>query len=180
MAEYKDVELLRKQIAEFKMLVESSENSDYLKSYITGKDAVMEAIDELPAADVQEEENILKFYYCESEDDYYLGQRVDNFYYAKYDKGLHEFIWCMSRFLPWGERVCDERVMWKEYTYPSEPIEIGCYEWLKGFIAKYITADVQEVIRCKDCIYRHSSEFCECREPNFYCADGERMDGDKR
>ena len=54
MAEYKDVELLRKQIAEFKMLVESSENSDYLKGYITGKDAVMEAIDELPAADVQE------------------------------------------------------------------------------------------------------------------------------
>lgn len=54
MAEYKDVELLRKQIAEFKMLVESSENSDYLKVYITGIDAVMEAIDELPAADVQE------------------------------------------------------------------------------------------------------------------------------
>lgn len=54
MAEYKDVELLRKQIAEFKMLVESSENSDYLKGYITGIDAVMEAIDELPAADVQE------------------------------------------------------------------------------------------------------------------------------
>lgn len=89
MAEYKDVELLRKQIAEFKMLVESSENSDYLKGYITGIDAVMEAIDELPAA------------------------------------------------------------------------------------------DVQEIIRCKDCIYRHSSEFCECREPNFYCAEGERMDGDK-
>ena len=42
------------------------------------------------------------------------------------------------------------------------------------------SADVQEVVRCKDCIYRKSSEFCECREPNFYCADGERMDGDKR
>ena len=41
-------------------------------------------------------------------------------------------------------------------------------------------ADIKQVIRCKDCIYRHSSEFCECREPNFYCADGERMDGDKR
>ena len=42
------------------------------------------------------------------------------------------------------------------------------------------SADVQEVVRCKDCICRHSSEFCECREPNFYCAEGERMDGDKR
>ena len=40
-------------------------------------------------------------------------------------------------------------------------------------------ADVQEIIRCKDCIYRHSSEFCECREPNFYCADGESMDGEE-
>lgn len=39
-------------------------------------------------------------------------------------------------------------------------------------------ADVVEVVRCKDCKYRRSSEFCECREPNFYCADGERMDGE--
>ena len=39
------------------------------------------------------------------------------------------------------------------------------------------TADVQEVVRCKDCKYRKSSEFCECREPDFYCADGARMDG---
>ena len=138
-----------------------------------------------PAADVQEEENILKFYYCESEDDYYLGQSVDNFYYAKYDKGLHEFIWCMSRFLPWGERVCDERVMWKEYTYPSEPIEIGCYEWLKGFIAKYITADVQEVrhghwkqrmstltsVKCSECGTYHEYDTRYCP----HC--GARMDG---
>lgn len=41
-------------------------------------------------------------------------------------------------------------------------------------------ADIKQVIRCKDCIYRHSSEFCECREPDFYCADGERMDGDEK
>ena len=38
--------------------------------------------------------------------------------------------------------------------------------------------DVQEVKRCKDCKYRHSSEFCECREPDAYCSDGARMDGD--
>ena len=41
------------------------------------------------------------------------------------------------------------------------------------------SADVQEVVRCKDCKYRKSSEFCECREPNFYCADGESMDGEE-
>ena len=40
------------------------------------------------------------------------------------------------------------------------------------------TADVQEVVRCKDCKYRKSSEFCECREPDFYCADGARMGGE--
>lgn len=38
--------------------------------------------------------------------------------------------------------------------------------------------DVQEVVRCKDCKYRKSSEFCECREPDAYCSDGERMDGE--
>ena len=30
------------------------------------------------------EEDALKFYYCESEDNYYIGKRVGNFYYAKY------------------------------------------------------------------------------------------------
>ena len=37
-------------------------------------------------------------------------------------------------------------------------------------------ADVVEVVRCKDCKDRHSSEFCECREENAYCSDGERKD----
>lgn len=36
---------------------------------------------------MKNEEDILKFYYCESEDDYYLGQRVQNMYYAKYKPG---------------------------------------------------------------------------------------------
>ena len=43
-------------------------------------------------------------------------------------------------------------------------------------IDKLPITDVQEVVRCKDCIYRKSSEFCECREPDFYCADGARME----
>ena len=90
MAEYKDVELLRKQIAEFKMLVESSENSDYLKGYITGIDAVMEAIDELPAADVQEvrhgywkkeKNDVLTHWHCTvCEKCYYLDKPKDAFY----------------------------------------------------------------------------------------------------
>ena len=33
---------------------------------------------------MKNEEDILKFYYCESEDDYYLGQRVQNMYCLLY------------------------------------------------------------------------------------------------
>ena len=83
------------------------------------------------------DDNVLKFYYCKSEDDYFLGQRIDNFYYARYDKGCGEFVWCMSKHLPWGERVTDKNTLWKEHTYPSEPIEIDFNRWLRGFIHKY-------------------------------------------
>lgn len=37
------------------------------------------------------------------------------------------------------------------------------------------TADVVEVVRCKDCVYRYSSEFCECRPGDAYCSDGDRF-----
>lgn len=83
------------------------------------------------------DENVLKFYYCKSEDDYFLGQRVDNFYYARYDKECMEFVWCLSRHLPWGQHIVDKGSLWKEHTYPSEPVEIGFNDWLKGFIQKY-------------------------------------------
>lgn len=47
------------------------------------------------------------------------------------------------------------------------------------FLASMSLADVPvvdavEVIRCKDCEYRHSSEFCECKPDDGYCNDGER------
>lgn len=75
--------------------------------------------------DTKNEEDILKFYYCESEDDYYLGQRVQNMYYAKYGPG--GFTWFMSRYLPWGTD-----------GYPSEPKEIPFMEWIEGFISKHM------------------------------------------
>ena len=54
MAEYIDVEPVRKQIVEFKTAVEQFvKSSSFLMAYISGIDAVMEIIDELPAADVQ-------------------------------------------------------------------------------------------------------------------------------
>lgn len=83
------------------------------------------------------EEDILKLYYCESLDEYYIGKRCGNFYYAKveiYSDGdicLH-YKW--SRYLPWGKHIVDETTKWKEFTYPSEPKEISFEKWLKGFI----------------------------------------------
>lgn len=95
---------------------------------------IQEAIDAMPNADVSG----IKFYYCESEDDYYIGQRIDTFYYAKYNSDIKDFVWCMSRYLPWGEHIVDENTLWKEYTYPSEPVEIGFLTWIRGFIKKYM------------------------------------------
>ena len=62
------------------------------------------------------EEDALKFYYCESEDDCYIGKRVGNFYYARY--GQTGFEWFMSRYLPWGEHVIAPNTLWKEHIYP--------------------------------------------------------------
>lgn len=89
------------------------------------------------------EEDVLKFYYCESEDDYYIGKRVENFYYARY--GETGFEWFMSRYLPWGEHVVKPNTLWKEYTYPSEPKEIPFFEWLQGFLKKYCGGTVEEI-----------------------------------
>ena len=54
MAEYKDVELLKKQIADFKRAVNSVKpmNSDYLTGYISALSVVEGEIAEQPAADV--------------------------------------------------------------------------------------------------------------------------------
>ncbi len=38
--------------------------------------------------------------------------------------------------------------------------------------------DMVEVVRCKDCRHRTSSEFCECRPPDAFCSDGERKEDD--
>ena len=55
MAEYIDIEPLRKQIVEFKTAVKPfAKSSSFLMAYISGIDAVMEIIDEAPITDVQE------------------------------------------------------------------------------------------------------------------------------
>ena len=80
----------------------------------------------------EKEEGRYRFYYCESEDSYLLGARVDNFYYAHWDG--KSFVWDMSRYLPWGEHIVMPETAWKEHTFPSEPKEIGPEEWFRGFL----------------------------------------------
>lgn len=95
------------------------------------------------------EEDVLKFYYIESEDKYVIGKRLDNFYYAEY--GKTGFAFYMSRYLPWGEHVVSPTTLWKEHTYPSEPKEISFFEWLQGFVRKECGGDLEE---CREAVER--------------------------
>ena len=85
-------------------------------------------------------EDELKFYYVASIDEYWIGRRLDNFYYADWHDGLG-FVWSKSRYLPWGEHVVDPDTLWKEHTYPSEPQEIPFTEWIIGFVQKLRSKD---------------------------------------
>ena len=136
-----------------------SYEADHTWNYARGMEHTADTI----RKHMKNEEDVLKFYYCESEDDYYLGQRVQNMYYARYADGC--FTWFMSRYLPWGERVTAPETAWKEYTYPTEPKEIPFTEWLDGFIRKHmndgwvlveerlpeVDADIEEHIEDDDC-----------------------------
>ena len=83
------------------------------------------------------EEDVLKFYYCESRDKYYVGKRLGTMYYAEVMVYPNEEVclsYQMSRYLPWGEHIIDKNSAWKEHIYPSEPKEITFEEWLEGFL----------------------------------------------
>lgn len=120
------------------------------------------------------EEDILKFYYCESEDEYYIGKRIDTMYYARYSKT--GFTWCMSRYLPWGEHVVEPNALWKEHTYPSEPKEISFFDWLQGFIKKCCLGTVEE---CREARERQKpkkyKKIHPCKSVTYYqcpCCNG--------
>ena len=102
------------------------ENSDYTEAVEEALNMAIEAL----------EQESIKFYYVESLDDYWVGRRLDNFYYATWHRRFG-FIWSHSKYLPWGEHIVDENTLWKEHTYPSEPKEIPFTEWIVGFVKKY-------------------------------------------
>ena len=142
----------------------------------------------IPAADVVQEENILKFYYVRSIDEYWIGRRLDNLYYARYESENQQWVWAYSRYLPWGEHVVSPTSLWKEHTYPSEPEEISFTDWLKGFSQKYVAADVRPVVRgewwpAKDGYYGHvmcsACHKIESHKTDFCPNCGADMRGDK-
>lgn len=94
------------------------------------------------------EEDVLKFYYIESEDKYVVGQRVDTRYYGEI--GRTGITFYMSRYLPWGEHVVAPETAWKEYTYPSEPKEIPFFDWLQGFMKKEYGGTPEEFRQLKE------------------------------
>lgn len=136
-----------------------------------GKDcSIKPVLESLPSAEPKiDDENELKFYYVESIDDYWIGQRLDNFYYADWHDGLG-FVWSHSRYLPWGEHIVDENTLWKEHTYPSEPIEVPFTEWIVGFAQKYFAEPkAVEVVRCKDCTYAEKRNTHANGRRNYKC-----------
>ena len=109
------------------------------------KEIPIDRLRELAQADKADEIGKYRFYYCESEDEYLIGARLDTLYYARWDGS--SFTWSMSRYLPWGKHVVAPETAWKGYTYPSEPKEIGMSEWFKGFLGK-LTREAAEAAQC--------------------------------
>ena len=150
----------------------------YIEGWFYEKDA--EAF--YMAIEALEQESI-KFYYVESLDDYWVGRRLDNFYYATWHRRFG-FIWSHSKYLPWGEHIVDENTLWKEHTYPSEPKEIPFTEWIVGFTKKYFqqepTAEYSsDVISRQDAMnelkemqdYISYKIFCAENNPTEYAED---------
>ena len=118
-------------------------------------------VEELQKA--EKEEDILKFYYCDSEDGYLVGLRIGNFYYAHHIDG--RWVFDMSRHLPWGEHVVDDTSAWKEHTYPSEPREINFSDWLNGFINKECGGTLEE---CRAAVEKQNAKKPKEYEDKFY------------
>ena len=140
---------------------EAADLIESLQAQLSEKDAEIKRLNDEPPA--------YKFYYCESENSYLLGRRMDTMYYAHWYDGCG-FVWDMSRYLPWGEHVVAPHTAWKEHTYPSEPKEIGSSEWFKGFLAQRLSASqrrekaaVEDLSIYKDC------GFCAHLQDQQYC-----------
>jgi len=119
------------------------------------------------------DEDVLKFYYVESLDDYWIGRRLDTMYYATWSQTLKDFVWSKSRYLPWGKHVVSPETLWKEHTYPSEPKEIPIADWLKGFYKKYFKP---KWILCSERMPECEQEVLICTKKKVYISKKSGME----
>ena len=74
------------------------------------------------------------------------------------------------------KRLIDANALIAEY----DRLHVGEPGKARNLMADAPTVDAVEVVRCRDCKRRYSDSWCEYvdDDDNFYCARGERKDGD--
>lgn len=77
----------------------------------------------------------------------------------------------------------DDIIKTFEKMHGTESTLINCYnaDWIVSFLESQPTADVVEVVRCKDCKYFSEIQHCGILgfcESNEYCSRGERRKED--
>ena len=74
------------------------------------------------------------------------------------------------------KRLIDANALIAEY----DRVHIGEPGKARKLIEDAPTVEAVEIVRCRDCKHRYSDSWCEYvdDDDNFYCARGERKDGD--
>ena len=64
----------------------------------------------------------------------------------------------------------------RDALYEADAVTMQCVKIINQIPA----VNAVEVVRCRDCKHRYSDSWCEYvdDDDNFYCARGERKDGD--
>ena len=75
------------------------------------------------------------------------------------------------------KRLIDANALIAEY----DRVHIGEPGKARKLIEDAPTVEAVEIVRCRECKHRHSDSWCEYvdDDDNFYCARGERKDGDE-
>ena len=74
------------------------------------------------------------------------------------------------------KRLIDANALIAEY----DRVHVGEPGKARKLIEDAPTVEAVEIVRCRDCKHKHSDSWCEYvdDDDNFYCARGERKDGD--
>lgn len=74
------------------------------------------------------------------------------------------------------KRLIDANALIAEY----DRVHVGEPGKARKLIEDAPTVEAVEIVRCRDCKHRYSDSWCEYvdDDDNFYCARGERKDGD--